>query len=62
MDDSIDSSNFFVLHYLPFIKKNFVTHMHGLAIYVKKELPFTQELSLEKFEDYYLCFRLALLR
>ena len=35
--------------------------MHGLAVYVKEELPFAEDLSLEKFTDSHLCFRLALL-
>ena len=40
LDDSIDSGNFFVGGYLPLIPKDSVTHMHGLAFYLKKELPF----------------------
>ena len=35
--------------------------MHGLAVYVKKGLPFAQDLSLENSADSYLCFRLVLL-
>ena len=35
--------------------------MHGLAVYVKKGLPFAWNLSLENSADFYLCFRLALL-
>ena len=35
--------------------------MHGLAIYVKKELPFAWDLSLETSADSHLCFWLALL-
>ena len=61
MDDSIDSGNFFVRDYLPLIRKDSGTHMHGLAIYVKEGLPFAQDLSLENSADSYLCFRLALL-
>ena len=38
-----------------------VTHMHGLAVYVKEGLPFARDLSLEKSVDSYLCFGLALL-
>ena len=37
------------------------THIHGLAAYVKEELPFTWDLSLENCEDSYLCFQVALL-
>ena len=35
--------------------------MHGLAVYVKEELPFARDLSLENSADFYLCCRLALL-
>ena len=61
LDDSIDSSNFSVRGYVPLIQKDSTTHMHGLAIYVKEGLPFTQNLSLEHSADCYLCFGLALL-
>ena len=36
LDDSIDSSNFSMRGYLPLIQKDSVTHMHGLAVYVKE--------------------------
>ena len=61
LDDSIDSGNFSVRGYLPLIRKDSSTHMHGLAVYVKEGLPFARDLSLENSEDSYLCFRLALL-
>ena len=35
--------------------------MHGLTVYLKEELPFPQDLTLENSADSYLCFRLALL-
>ena len=35
--------------------------MDGLAVYVKEELPFARDLSLENSADSYLCFGLALL-
>ena len=47
--------------YLPFIQKDSITHMHGLAVFVKEGLPFARDLSLENSKDAYLCFRLALL-
>ena len=47
--------------YLPLIRKDSSTHMHGLEVYVKEGLPFTRDLSLENSTDSYLCFRLALL-
>ena len=61
LDDSIDSGNFSLGSYLPLIRKDSSTHMHGLAVYVKEGLPFAQNLSLENSADSYLCFRLALL-
>ena len=60
-DDSTDSGNFPVRGYLPLIRKDSSTHMHGLAVYVKEGLPFERDLSLENSADSYLCFRLALL-
>ena len=36
LDDSIDSGNFSVRGYLPLIRKDSGTHMHGLAVYVKE--------------------------
>ena len=56
LDDSIDSGNFSVRGYLPLIRKDSSTHMHGLAVYVKEGLPFAQDLSLENSADSYLCF------
>ena len=61
LDDSIDSGNFSVRGYLPLIRKDSSSHMHGLAVYVKEGIPFTRELSLENSADSYLCFRLAYL-
>ena len=61
LDDSIDSGNFSVRGYLPLIRKDSITHMHGLAVYVKEGLPFAWDLSLENSADSYLCFWLALL-
>ena len=59
LDDSIDSGNFSVRGYLPLIRKDSSTHMHGLAVYVKEGLPFARDLSLENSADSYLCFRLV---
>ena len=56
MDDSIDSGN--LRGYFPLIRKDSVSHMHGLAVYVKEGLPFVRDLSLENAADSYLCFRL----
>ena len=61
LDESVDSDNFSVRSYLPLIRKDCSTHMHGLTVYVKEGLPFARALSLENSADSYLCFRLALL-
>ena len=61
LDDPIDSGNFSVRGYLPIIRNDSSTHMHGLAVYVKEGLPFARDLSLENSADSYFCFRLALL-
>ena len=61
LDDSIDSGNFSVRGYLPLIRKDSRTHMHGLAVYVKEGLPFAWDLSLENSADSSLHFWLALL-
>ena len=50
---------FSVRGYLPLIRKDSSTHMHGLAVHVKEGLPFARDLSLENSADSYLCFRLA---
>ena len=47
LDDSIDSGNFSGRGYLPLIQKDSITHMYGLAVYVKEGLSFAQDLSLE---------------
>ena len=61
LDGSVDSGSFSVRGYLSLIRKDSTTHMHGLAVYVKEELPLARDVSLENSEDSYLCFRLALL-
>ena len=61
LDDPIDSGNFSVRGYLPLIRKDSITHMHCLTVYMKERLPFARGLSLENSVDSYLCFRLNLL-
>ena len=61
LDDSVDSGSFSVNGYLPLIRKDSTTHMHGPAVYVKEGLPFAWDLFLENSAYSYLCFRLALL-
>ena len=50
LNDSIDSGNFSVTGYLPLIRKNSSTHMHGLTVYVKEGLPFGWNLSLKTLQ------------
>ena len=61
LDNSIDSGNFSLRGYLALIWKDSITHIHGLAVYVKEGLSFVQDLSWENSADSYLCFRLDLL-
>ena len=61
LDDSIDSGNFSVRGYLPLIRKDSSTHMHGLTVYMKEGLPLAWNLYLENSADSYLCFQMALL-
>ena len=61
VDGSIDSSNFFVQVYLPLIRTNSVTNMHGRATFVKESFLFAGDLSLKNSRDCILRFRLVLL-
>ena len=61
LDGSNDSSIFVVGGNLPLSGKDSITHMHGLAVYVKGGLPFAHEVSLENSKDSCWYFRLALL-
>ena len=62
LDDSIHSGNFSMRGYLPLIRKDSGTHMHGYAVYFKEGLPLAWDISLEDSADSYLCFRLASLQ
>ena len=46
--------------YQSLIRKDSITHMHDLAVYVKG-LPVAWDLYLENPTDFHLCFQLALL-
>ena len=56
MDDKINSGNFSVRVYLPFLtRKDSSTHIHCLVVYVKEGLPFASwNLSLENSVDSYV--------
>ena len=43
LDNSIDSGNFSVRGYLPLIQNNSITHVHGLAVYMKEGLLFARD-------------------
>ena len=45
--------HFSAASYLSLIRKDSITHMHCLDIYVMEGLPFTQHISLENSMDYY---------
>ena len=56
LDDSIDSGNFSVRGYLPLIRKDSSTHMHGLAVYVNGGLSFCTGLISRKLCRFLLMF------
>ena len=56
LDDSIESGHFSMWVYLLLIRNDSVTHMYGLAVYVKEELLFAGNLSLENSANSYFCF------
>ena len=59
--DTVDFGNFSVRGNLALIQKGFITHMDGLALYLKEGPPFARDVSLESSVDSYLRFPLALL-
>ena len=61
LPDSIDSGNFSVMGYLHLIRKDYISHIDGFAVYVKEGLFFAGNLSLENSAESYLCFQWALL-
>ena len=56
LDESIDSGNFTVRVYVPLIRKDSATHMHGLAVYVKEGLPSARGLISRKLCRFLLMF------
>ena len=47
LDESISSSSFMVPGYMPLIRLDSTTHMHGLGVFVKDNLPFARVPTLE---------------
>lgn len=62
LDDSISNSHFDVPGYLPLIRKDSVTFMHGLGVLVRDNLPISREITFEDPDKPFLCFRLSLLQ
>ena len=60
LDDSIDSGNCCLRGYLPLIRKDSSTYMHGLAVFMNEGLPFAWHLPLQNSADSYLSFQLVL--
>ena len=58
---TITSSNLSAKSYLPFIWNVSVIHIYDLPVYVKEELIFGGDLSLENSANSYSCFQLAFL-
>ena len=54
LDDLIDSGNLSLEDYFTLVWKDSVTHMLGLAVYVKEHLPFVWDVPLENSADSYL--------
>ena len=51
--DNLDSGKFSARGYPPLIRKDSITHMHDLLVYVKEGLPFARDLYLENTADSY---------
>ena len=51
LDESIDSGNFSVRSYLPLIRKDSITQMCGLAVFVNEKLCFSGDICLENSAD-----------
>ena len=56
LDDSIDSGNFSLRGYLPLIRKDSSTHMHGLAVLCQKRTSFSTGLISRKVWRFFLMF------
>ena len=51
-----DRGKLSVMRYLPLIREDYITHMHGLPVYVKEGLLFARDLSLENSAKFLLMF------
>ena len=61
LSSNMADSDFSIPGYLPIIRKDSNTHMHGLAVYARDTLPISRETHLEKPTEPFMCFRLSLL-
>ena len=61
LNPSISSKNLNVAGYLPLVREDSPTHMHGLGVYVRDNLPLARICTLEDPNESFMCFRLSLL-
>ena len=54
-----DRGKLSVMGYLPLIREDYITHMHGLPVYVKEGLLFAWDLSLEDSARFLLMFSIG---
>lgn len=60
LEDSIHTKYHSIHCCLSLIQKDSSTHMLGIGHFVKGKLPFTGDVSLERFKDSYMCCHLSL--
>ena len=58
---TVDSNSFIIKSYLPLLHRDSSTHMHGFWVYIKEGYSLAWEISLETFDESYLCILLAFL-
>ena len=61
LNPSVSNKNLNVAGYLPLVRKDSSTHMHGLGVYVRDNLPLARIPTLEDPNESFMCFRLSLL-
>ena len=61
LKSDICSSDFQVDGYLPLIRKDSASHMLGLGVYVRKNVPVCREFRFESLDHSFMCFRLSFL-
>lgn len=61
LNSEVSSSDFCVDGYLSLQRKDSKFHMHGLAVYIRNNLPIARECRLESPDESFMCYRVALL-